>query len=41
MRRFAVIGLGKFGGTVAQSLAERGAEVIAIDKDEKLIDSFA
>jgi len=41
MRRFAVIGLGKFGGTVAQSLAERGAEVIAIDKNEKLIDSFA
>jgi len=41
MRKFAVIGLGKFGGTVAQSLAKRGAEVIAIDKDEKLVDSFA
>jgi trk system potassium uptake protein TrkA len=41
MRRFAVIGLGKFGGTVAQSLAERGAEVIAVDKDEKLVDTFA
>ena len=41
MRRFAVIGLGKFGGTVARSLAERGAEVIAVDKDEKLVDTFA
>ncbi len=41
MRRFAVIGLGKFGGTVAQSLAERDAEVIAVDKDEKVVDTFA
>lgn len=41
MRRFAVIGLGKFGGTVAQSLAERDAEVIAVDKDEKVVDIFA
>jgi len=41
MRKFAVIGLGKFGGTVAQRLAERGAEVIAVDKDEKLVDTFA
>jgi len=41
MRRFAVIGLGNFGGTVAQSLAERGAEVIAIDKNGRLVDKFA
>lgn len=41
MRRFAVIGLGKFGGTVVQSLAERDAEVIAVDKDEKVVDTFA
>jgi len=40
MRKFGVIGLGKFGGTVAQSLAERGAEVIAVDKDEKLVEKF-
>ena len=38
MRKFAVIGLGRFGGTVAQSLAERGAVVIAVDKDGKLVD---
>lgn len=41
MRKFAVIGLGGFGGTVAQSLAERGAEVIAVDKDSSLVDKFA
>jgi len=33
-RIFAVIGLGKFGFHVAKTLAERGMEVIAIDKDE-------
>jgi len=41
MRKFAVIGLGNFGRTVAQSLAERGAEVIAIDKNGRLVDKFA
>lgn len=41
MRKFAVIGLGNFGRTVAQSLAERGAEVIAVDKDGRLVDKFA
>ncbi len=40
MRKFAVIGLGRFGGMVARTLAERGAEVIAVDKDEKLIEEF-
>lgn len=33
MRQFAVIGLGQFGSSVARSLAEKGCEVIAIDKD--------
>ena len=32
-RQFAVIGLGQFGASVARSLAEKGCEVIAIDKD--------
>jgi trk system potassium uptake protein TrkA len=40
MRKFAVIGLGRFGATVARTLAERGAEVIAVDKDERLIGEF-
>lgn len=32
--RFAVIGLGKFGKAIAKKLAEKGAEVIAIDNNE-------
>ncbi len=31
--KFAVIGLGQFGFAVARQLAEKGAEVLAIDKD--------
>ena len=38
MGRFLVIGLGKFGMTVATKLFENGADVVAIDNDEKLID---
>lgn len=41
MAKFAVIGLGKFGFTVATELNENGAEVIAIDNDQNLIDSIA
>jgi trk system potassium uptake protein TrkA len=33
-RRFAVIGLGRFGMKVVQTLAERGHEVLAIDRLE-------
>ena len=36
-KTFAVIGLGKFGFHVAQTLAESGAEVIACDKDEEKV----
>ncbi len=38
MAKYAVIGLGKFGITVATTLFEKGAEVIAIDNDETLIE---
>jgi len=38
--RVAVIGLGRFGQSLAISLAERGAEVIAIDKDREAIDAI-
>ncbi len=38
MRRFAVIGLGRFGFHVAQALHDRGAEVIAIDRDPKIVE---
>ena len=38
MRRFAVIGLGRFGKKLAIALAMSGAEVIAIDQDRAQID---
>ena len=31
--KFAIIGLGQFGMTIAKTLSKKGAEVIAIDKD--------
>jgi trk system potassium uptake protein TrkA len=40
MSQFAVIGLGQFALTVAETLAQRGAEVIAIDNDEKKLESI-
>lgn len=36
----AVIGLGTFGAKTAVRLFEKGAEVIAIDKDEELVDKI-
>jgi trk system potassium uptake protein TrkA len=40
MAKFAVIGLGRFGWTVATTLAESGLDVLAIDKNSKLIDDI-
>ncbi len=40
MRRFAVIGLGRFGSQLARALTRAGAEVIAIDKDRKIVDQI-
>ena len=37
-RQCAVIGLGKFGFKVAQTLSQEGASVLAIDKDETKIE---
>jgi trk system potassium uptake protein TrkA len=37
MGRYAVIGLGKFGSTVARTLFERGHEVVAIDQDRNRV----
>jgi len=37
MKQFAVIGLGRFGSSVAASLAARGQQVIAIDKNEEFV----
>ncbi len=36
-----VIGLGRFGGAVAEALVRMGYDVLAIDEDESLVQSFA
>lgn len=41
MKRFVVIGLGRFGSWVARALHREGFEVIAVDSDEDLVDRFA
>jgi trk system potassium uptake protein TrkA len=38
MKRFAVIGLGRFGRKLATSLSASGAEVIAIDRDKEVVE---
>jgi trk system potassium uptake protein TrkA len=40
MRQILVIGLGKFGSTVAKELTEKGAQVVAIDKDEERVEDI-
>lgn len=40
-KEFLVIGLGRFGGGLAETLAELGHEVLGIDNDPKLVQSFA
>lgn len=39
-KKFAVIGLGDFGWSVAVTLAQRGADVIAIDQDMEIINDI-
>jgi len=38
-RQFAVIGLGRFGTSVALTLAEMGFEVMGIDRNEELVEN--
>ena len=38
---FLVIGLGRFGGGLATTLAELGHEVLGVDRSAKLVQSFA
>ncbi|MGJ7923129.1 potassium channel family protein [Neobacillus sp. LXY-4] len=40
-KEFAVIGLGRFGGSICRALAEQGMEVLAIDNDEDLVNEFS
>lgn len=41
MRQFAVIGLGRFGYSVAETLTKKGYEVLAIDTDEAKIEAVS
>jgi trk system potassium uptake protein TrkA len=38
--KFAVIGLGSFGGNIAKALYERGHEVLAVDADKDKVEEF-
>ena len=38
--RFAVIGLGRFGARLARELAADGAEVIAVDQRQDLVEQI-
>ena len=40
-RQFAVLGLGKFGRSVARTLSDAGYEVIAVDHDEEKVNFIA
>jgi trk system potassium uptake protein TrkA len=40
-KEFAVIGLGRFGGSICRALCEEGLEVMAIDTDEDKVNEFA
>lgn len=37
--RYLIIGLGRFGAALAESLAQQGAEVIAVDRDMAAVDA--
>jgi len=36
-----VLGLGRFGGTIAETLTELGREVLAVDSDHAIVQSYA
>ncbi|HYF79758.1 MAG TPA: TrkA family potassium uptake protein [Symbiobacteriaceae bacterium] len=40
-KRYAVIGLGRFGASVAKTLTEMGQYVLAVDTDQDLVDSLS
>ena len=41
MRKIAVLGLGRFGMTLARELGARGVEVIAADRHQRLVDDVS
>ena len=38
---YAVIGLGRFGSSLARELTRRGATVLAVDRDAELVQRYA
>ena len=40
-KEFAVIGLGRFGGSICRTLAEQGMEVMAIDINEDRVNDYS
>ena len=40
-KEFAVIGLGRFGGSIFRTLAEEGMEVMVIDMDENRVNEYS
>ncbi len=40
-RQFAILGLGRFGSHLAVNLARRGYHVLALDRDEKLVQQLS
>ena len=40
-KEFAVIGLGRFGKSVAVSLANSGAQVLVLDKDDEALEEVS
>ncbi|MGM0370625.1 MAG: potassium channel family protein [Bacillota bacterium] len=41
MKQFVVIGLGRFGSSVATTLANKGYDVLAIDKQEEIVEEIS
>ena len=41
MKSFCIIGLGRFGKTLAKTLAEEGAQVMVIDEDPEAVAEIA
>ncbi|MCK6256846.1 TrkA family potassium uptake protein [Fictibacillus sp. KIGAM418] len=40
-RQYAVIGLGRFGGSICRALSEQGMEVLGIDMDEDRVNEYS
>ncbi|MFQ5862495.1 MAG: potassium channel family protein [Candidatus Brocadiales bacterium] len=40
MKQYAVVGLGRFGSTVARTLTDKGAEVVGVDRNKKRVEAI-